>query len=157
MTSKRGAAGSASERVLFLERRGRQRMTCPSELRGQSFSCKFVSGKQCEGERRLDRLSSVFGHSRKVGFPDSRCVQVGREIGWSLSVVSQSQTFQHCLGVAFCWYGATSLAFRIRKKNSLERTPPGETPYSEKKMSSAEKCSPRMAPSGHPSAQSRGY
>ena len=34
MTSKGGAAGSASERVLFLARRGRKRMTCPSELRG---------------------------------------------------------------------------------------------------------------------------
>ena len=54
-------------------------MTCPSELRGQSFSFKFASGQQCESERRLDRLSSVFGHSRKVGFPDFRCVQVGRE------------------------------------------------------------------------------
>ena len=62
MTSKGGAAGSASERVLFLA--GRKRLTCPSELRGQSFSFKFVSGQQCEGERRLDRLSSVFGHSR---------------------------------------------------------------------------------------------
>ena len=56
MTSKGGAAGSASERVLFLVRRGRKRMTCPSELRGLSFSFKFVSGKKCEGERRLDRL-----------------------------------------------------------------------------------------------------
>ena len=45
----------------------------------RSCSFKFVSGKQCEGERRLDRLSSVFGHSRKVGFPDFRCVQVGIE------------------------------------------------------------------------------
>ena len=45
MTSKGGAAGSASERVLFffLARRGRKRMTCPSELRGLSFSFKFVS------------------------------------------------------------------------------------------------------------------
>ena len=32
MTSKGGAAGSASERVLFLARRGRKRMTCPSNL-----------------------------------------------------------------------------------------------------------------------------
>ena len=32
MTSKGGAAGSASERVLFLA--GRKRLTCPSELRG---------------------------------------------------------------------------------------------------------------------------
>ena len=45
-TSKGGAAGSASERVLFLARRRRKRMTCPSELRGQSFSFKFVSGNQ---------------------------------------------------------------------------------------------------------------
>ena len=27
----------------------------------------------------LDHLSSVFGHSRKVGFPDFGCLQVGRE------------------------------------------------------------------------------
>ena len=50
-------------------------MTCHSELRRSSFSFKFVSGKQCEGEMRLDRFSTVFGHSRKVGFPDFRCVQ----------------------------------------------------------------------------------
>ena len=79
MTSKGGAAGSASERVLFLGEKGRKRMTCPSELREQSFSFKFASGKKCEDETRLDRLSSVFGHSWKVGFPDFRCVQVGRE------------------------------------------------------------------------------
>ena len=64
MTSKGGAAGSASERFLILARRGRKRMT---ELSGWSISFKFVSGKQCEGERRLDRLSSVLDHSRKVG------------------------------------------------------------------------------------------
>ena len=59
--------GEGSERLVLLE------------LRGWSFFFKFVSGKQCKGERRLDRLSSVFGHSRKVGFPDLRCVRVGRE------------------------------------------------------------------------------
>ena len=32
MTSKGGAAGSASERVLFLAGRGRKRMTCLSAL-----------------------------------------------------------------------------------------------------------------------------
>ena len=60
MKSKGDVAGLVSERVLFLARRRRKRMTCPSELREESFSFKFVSGKQCEDERRLDRLSSVF-------------------------------------------------------------------------------------------------
>ena len=69
-------------------------MTCPSELRGQSFSFKFVSGKQCDGERRLDPLSSVFGHSRKVGFPDFRCAGGKRElsIAWLVSFGGVSVT-----------------------------------------------------------------
>ena len=41
MTSKGGAAGSASERVVSLARSGTKRMTCPSELSGWSISFKF--------------------------------------------------------------------------------------------------------------------
>ena len=43
MTSKRGTAGSASERVLSLARRGRKRMTGPSELSGWSISYNIFS------------------------------------------------------------------------------------------------------------------
>ena len=41
MTSKGGAAGSASERVLSWARRGRKRTTCPSEQSGWSISFEF--------------------------------------------------------------------------------------------------------------------
>ena len=30
-------------------------MICPSALRGESFSCKFVAGKQCEGEKEAGK------------------------------------------------------------------------------------------------------
>ena len=68
-------------------RRGRKRLPCP-------FSFKCVSGEQCEDERRLDLLSSVFGHSRKVGLPDFRCVRGKREltIAWLVSFGSVSVT-----------------------------------------------------------------
>ena len=59
-------------------------MTCPSELRGLCCSFKCVSGKQCE----VKGLSSFFGHSRKVGFPDfSLCAGEKRElsIAWLVS------------------------------------------------------------------------
>ena len=48
----------------------------------------------CSSEGRKEALppfESVFGHSRKDGFLDFRCVHVGREscvsLGWSLSAV----------------------------------------------------------------------
>ena len=79
MTSKGGAAGSASERVLFLCVKVKEANDLSFRVERMVFFLQFVSGKQCEGERRLDRLSSVFCQSRKVGIPDFRCVQVRRE------------------------------------------------------------------------------
>ena len=69
MTSKGGAAGSASERVLSLARRERKRMTAPSELSGWSIFFKLcfeLEGKEARVSFAFRRVESV--HSKSLFF-----------------------------------------------------------------------------------------
>ena len=60
-----------------------------------SFVRLFLYVNSLEGRKEASPpFEARDGHSRKVGLPDIRCVHVGTDLrGWSLSAVSQSQTF----------------------------------------------------------------
>ena len=85
MTSKGGAAGSASERVLFLARRGRKRMTCPSSF----FLSKWFQVNNVKVKGGWTASQAFLATFGRLGFPDFRCVA---STGWSLSVVLRSST-----------------------------------------------------------------
>ena len=84
----------------------------------------FVPPCLCEQLRRLRRgcvplFEGFFGHSRMVGFPDFRCVIVGRESPASLGGLflwSSSHRLFSTGEVSFCRYGATSLASQNHRK-----------------------------------------
>ena len=68
--------------------------------------CRLVCVSSLEGwKEEVYLLLKMWWPHSEDWFPDFRCVHEGRESwashGWSLSVVSQSQTFQHWWGVTF--------------------------------------------------------